>query len=114
MRPTKYLALVAAGLLCSALFTASCSDDPEITVPPVAPGEPFMTDGEALFACDFQNKEVAEQSFTQYNTGNLTPYDPYAIGFTKEKPCGASVYHNAYALSMGFSPGRYPEKSADS
>ncbi|MBQ5835259.1 MAG: choice-of-anchor J domain-containing protein [Bacteroidaceae bacterium] len=86
MRPTKYLAFVAAGLLCSALFTASCSDDPEITVPPVAPGEPFMTDGEALFACDFQNKEVAEQSFTQYNTGNLTPYDPYAIGFTKEKP----------------------------
>lgn len=86
MKLTKYLAFAAAGLLSSALLVTSCSDDPEITVPTVAPGEAFMTDGEALFACDFQSKEVAEQLFTQYNTGNLTPSDPWAIGFTKEKP----------------------------
>lgn len=89
MKLTKYLAFATAGWLCATLLATSCSDDNDTPVPPtppVSPSEPFMTEGEALFACDFQSKEAAEQLFTQYNTGNLTPSDPWTIGFTKEKP----------------------------
>lgn len=88
MKLTKYLAFATAGLLCAGLLATSCSDDNDLPVPPtpVSPSEPFMSEGEELFACDFQNKEAAEQLFSQYNTGHLTPLDPWTIGFTKEKP----------------------------
>ena len=82
-----------AGLLFS---LSSCSEDLEMeTVSGLRPemegktsaNEPFQTNGEVVFFCDFQNIEVSNSLFTMHDlSGQQLAKNASSVGFSKEKP----------------------------
>lgn len=82
-------AFVALGALLS--FT-SCSDDDNFdpgTQGPddvVSPDEPFITEEDVAFACDFQDYEKTQTLVTSYDLAKLTPsVDMQSLGFSVGK-----------------------------
>lgn len=84
--------LPALGLALCAALPSACSDSEELTTPPptadeVSPNETFLTDGEVLFFCDFQDIEVSNRLFKAYDLSGLTPAaNAKSVGFSPEKP----------------------------
>lgn len=83
-------ALALAGVIFS---LSSCSDDDNVVPNPLGPGEvvspdePFISEDDVVFSCDFQDYEKTETLLTSYDLAKLTPSEQMlSLGFDVGKP----------------------------